>query len=111
MSDKREYPPQMPVSAGVIARIRAYRKARGMSTQGLADAITADGYHCLRSTLANHEGGRHQSLPVDLVYAAARVLGVPVGALFEDVPCSVCSGAPPSGFTCNACGAGEMRQA
>lgn len=107
----REYPPQLPVSAGVVARIRGYRKERCMSVQALADAITARGYPCQRSTLANHEGGRHQTIPADLVFAAARVLGVPIGALFHDAPCSVCSGQPPAGFTCNACGAGEARQA
>jgi len=106
----REYPPQMPVSAGVIARIRACRKVRGMSVQALADAITADGYKVQRSTLANHESGRHQTVPADLVYAAARVFGVPVGALFDDAPCSTCGGEPPAGFTCNACGAGEVRR-
>lgn len=103
----REYPPQLPVAAGVIARIRSHRKAQGMSVQALADAITESGYPCQRSTLANHEGGRHQTLPVDLMVAAAGVLGVPVMALLCDSPCSVCDDSPPRGFTCNACGAGK----
>lgn len=102
----RENPGQLPTSAAVIARIRSYRKAQGVSVQALADAITANGYHCLRSTLANHEGGRHQTIPVDLVCEAARVLGVPVAALLSDTACSVCDDKPPRGFTCNACGAG-----
>ncbi|MGW0837562.1 helix-turn-helix domain-containing protein [Streptomyces prunicolor] len=106
----REYPPQMPVAAGVVARIGGYRKEQGISVQALADAITAEGYACQRSTLANHESGRHQTIPADLVYAAACVLGVPVGALFHDAPCSACDGHPPAGFTCNACGAGKVRQ-
>ncbi|MFF8482311.1 helix-turn-helix domain-containing protein [Streptomyces antibioticus] len=103
----REYPQQLPDSAAVVARIRNYRKAQGISAQALADAITADGYRCLRSTLANHEGGRHQTIPVDLVCAAARVLGVPVAVLLSDTACSVCDDEPPRGFTCNACGAGK----
>ena len=103
----REYPQQMPVSADVMARIRGYRKAQGMSVQALADAITANGYRVQRSTLANHEGGRHQTLPVDLVCAAASVLGVPVAALLSDTRCSACNDNPPRGFTCNACAAGR----
>ncbi|HET6355998.1 helix-turn-helix transcriptional regulator [Streptomyces sp.] len=98
--------PPLPVSAAVIARIRRHRQARKMSAQTLADAITANGYHLQRATLANQEAGRAQTIPIDLIAAAAKVFGLPITALLEDVACGTCGGKPPRGFACITCGAG-----
>jgi transcriptional regulator with XRE-family HTH domain len=95
----------LPVSEQVMARIRRFRKTRGMSAQALADAITEHGYAISRSVLANQEARRIQTVPVDLAKAAADVFGIPIGDLFEGPFCSTCRDEPPSGFTCNACGA------
>ena len=94
----------LPVSARVIASVRRMRKARGMSAQATADAITANGYLLRRGQLANQECGRIQTITVDQVMAAANAFGVSVSDLLE--ACSACQGAPPKGFTCNTCGTG-----
>lgn len=94
----------LPVSAQVIARIRRHRKGRGLSVQGLADALTEHGYPVNRGVLANQEAHRVQTVPVDLAKAAAEVFGIPISDLFEGPFCSTCRDEPPRGFTCNACG-------
>jgi transcriptional regulator with XRE-family HTH domain len=95
---------QMKATADVVSRIRAYRRARGMSARLLAEQITATGYPISRAVLANQEAGRVETIPVDLVAAAAQVLGLHIAELFEGGPCPTCGGTPPVGFTCNACG-------
>lgn len=99
--------PTYPTSAAAIARIRQHRKARSMSVQALADAITAWGYPLRRSSLANAEGGRTQTIALDLVQAAADIFGIPIAALLADAPCTTCRDTPPPGFACNACGTGK----
>ncbi|CAL9502672.1 helix-turn-helix domain-containing protein [Streptomyces sp. enrichment culture] len=97
-------PKTLPTSAEVIARIRRVRQARNMSVQALADAVTANGHQLSRGTLANQECGRALAISVDQVVAIAQVFGVPVSTLLEDAQCEACKGAPPRGFSCNACG-------
>ncbi|WP_158719328.1 hypothetical protein [Streptomyces sp. NBRC 110035] len=75
-----------------------------MSAAALAEALSANGYPTTRAVLANQDCGRVRTVPVDFVVAAARVFGVTVGELLEDIACSVCRGEPPEGFTCNTCG-------
>ena len=78
-----------------------------MSAQALADAVTEKGYKLSRETLAAAENGFRETIPVDLLVLAAEVLGVPPAHLLSDGPwCTACADGPPSGFTCNACGAG-----
>jgi transcriptional regulator with XRE-family HTH domain len=101
--------PQMKTTADVVARIRAYRKARGMSARQLAEAITAAGFPISRAVLANQENGRVETIPVDQLAAAAQVFGLFISELFEGGPCPTCGDAPPPGFTCNSCGT-EARQ-
>lgn len=42
----------------------------------------------------------------DRLAALAGVLGVTAGQLMTAPDCDTCQGAPPAGFTCNACGRG-----
>jgi len=96
-----------PVSRTVVDRIHHLRMHRGMSARVLAEAISARGYHIKRTTLANQESGRVQTVSIDFVVHAAVVLGVPVDQLVHGFACNTCAGSPPPGFTCNGCGAGR----
>lgn len=94
------------VSAEVGARLKIARRGRGMSAQALADAITARGYEVHRATIAKIENGIKETVPVDVVVHAARVLQVPVLRLLVDSEwCGHCHDAPPAGFACPECGA------
>lgn len=95
----------LPLSAEVIAKIRALRQIKKVSGQALADRMTELGHPIKRSVLANTEGGRVASVSVDFVDTAARALGTDmVTLLTEPVACPTCKGEPPTGFTCNTCG-------
>lgn len=95
-----------PVSATVIAELRALRRELKVSAQQLADRMTEAGYPIKRSVIANLESGRRAEVSIDHVAIAARALGVDVSALVRRVtdPCPNCKGEPPAGFTCNTCG-------
>lgn len=94
-----------PVSAEVIAKLRALRKIQKVSAQKLADAVTELGFPITRTMLANWEGGRRTTVPVDFLVLAAKALGTTaVAILTEPVRCPSCKGEPPAGFTCNTCG-------
>lgn len=97
-----------PVSAEVIAKLRMLRKIQKVSAQMLADRMTELGYPIQRTVIANLENGRRSEVSIDHVVVAARALGTTVVALLEEpVVCPQCKGAPPAGFTCNTCGAGD----
>jgi transcriptional regulator with XRE-family HTH domain len=98
-----------PVSAEVIAQLRAIRNERKVSAQELADRMTTAGYPIKRSVIANLESGRRAEVSVDHVAIAAKALGVDPAALLRRVtaPCPHCNGQPPAGFICGTCGAGE----
>ena len=67
--------------------------------------MTADGYHMLRSSLANLENGARKTVSVAELVAMSRTLGVPVDYFFTgDGLCEVCLNAPPPGFRCETCG-------
>jgi transcriptional regulator with XRE-family HTH domain len=95
-----------PVSAEVIAQLRAIRNERKVSAQELADRMTAAGYPIKRSVIANLESGRRAEVSVDHLAIAAKALGVDPAAILRRVaaPCPHCTGQPPAGFTCNTCG-------
>jgi hypothetical protein len=44
---------------------------------------------------------------VDELLVLAKALKFPIAPLLEGTGCPVCLDAPPSGFTCNACNAGD----
>ncbi|TWH04979.1 XRE family transcriptional regulator [Nocardioides sp. J9] len=72
--------------AGVGARIRALREARGLSLSGLA-AEAGIG----KGSLSELETGRRNPT-LDTLYAVARPLGVPLAALLDDHDGAVVSG-------------------
>lgn len=99
---------QGEVSASVSARIYRARKERGLTAQALADRITELGFPISRVVIAKIENGIRETVPVDVVYHAARVLQVPILSLLSDGPwCERCRDSPPAGFACKACGADE----
>lgn len=99
------------VSAEVGARIKRARKGRGFSAQALADAITARGYAVHRATIAKIENGIKETIPIDIVVHAARVLQVPVLRLLVNSEwCGHCHDDPPVGFACPECGASARRE-
>lgn len=95
-----------PISAEVIAKLRALRQIQKVSARQLADQVTALGYEVSGSVIANYESGKKATLPVDFLVLAAKALGTTAEALLtEPVRCPSCMGEPPAGFTCNTCGA------
>ncbi|MGH3585035.1 MAG: helix-turn-helix domain-containing protein [Pseudonocardia sp.] len=96
----------LPVSGRVIAALRAARQTGSVSARGLAESMTEAGYPIQRSVIANLESGRRAEVSVDHLVVAARALGIDAAWLLRKVtdPCPRCEGAPPEGFTCNACG-------
>ncbi|MEV0220808.1 hypothetical protein [Streptomyces sp. NPDC050704] len=94
-----------PISTEVIAKLRALRQIHKVSAQKLADAVTDLGFPVSRAMLANWEGGRKGTIPVDFLVLAAKALGTTAEAILnEPVFCPTCRGDAPAGFTCNTCG-------
>ncbi|HKW93133.1 MAG TPA: helix-turn-helix domain-containing protein [Methylomirabilota bacterium] len=99
-----------PVSAEVIAKLRALRKFQKVSAQTLADRMTELGYPIQRTVIANLETGRRSEVSIDHLVIAAQALGTTAMAILsEPVVCPQCKGEPPAGFACLTCGAGEAR--
>lgn len=97
-----------PISAEVVARLRALRKIQKVSAQRLADEVTALGFEISRVMVTNYESGKKLTIPVDFLVLASQVLGTTAAAILSGpVACPGCKGEPPAGFTCNTCGAGE----
>jgi transcriptional regulator with XRE-family HTH domain len=84
----------------VSANVRALRRARRWTQAELADRI---GLGWSKDTAGQAENGR-RVWTANEIAVAAEVFGVTPGSLFE-ANCDQCHGAPPPGFTCNACGA------
>lgn len=96
-----------PISAEVIAKLRALRQIQKVSAQELAERMSAAGYPIKRSVIANLESGRREEVSVDHLVAAAQALGTTAAAILNGpMPvCPICENEPPAGFTCNTCGA------
>ena len=73
------------VTADVMARVVAYRKARKLSAAALAEGCTAAGHPISRAVLAGLENGRRVTLNLADVLAFAHVLEVPVLELIYGV--------------------------
>ena len=65
----------------VTAAVRDYRKLRGMSAQGLADACAALGHAIPRTSIANLENGRRSGVEIAELLVFAKALDVPPIAL------------------------------
>lgn len=95
------------LSSELFVKVGILRKLQGVSAQTLADRMTAQGFHVIRSVIANGETGRVRSMSVDFASHAARALGLTLAELLtEPAECKACKGEPPAGFTCNMCGTG-----
>ena len=68
-------------SSQIGARLRTLRSAAGMSAQKVSDRCTELGFPIPRSTIANIESGRKESLPIHEISVLAAALGVPPVAL------------------------------
>lgn len=96
----------------VIHNVRRLRKIRGWSAEELAARLTEAGCPIGWNVIATRESragreSRHDAsrISVDELFAFAAALDVPVTDLISEVSrCRRCEGAPPAGFTCNACG-------
>lgn len=96
------------LSVEMFTKVRTLRKLQGLSAQALADRMTAQGFHVIRSVIASGESGRVRSMSVDFASHAARALGLTlIELLTEPAVCKACKGEPPAGFTCNTCGGGS----
>jgi transcriptional regulator with XRE-family HTH domain len=94
-----------PISSEVIAKLRTLRQIQKVSAQHLAGEVTTLGFHVTRTMIANWEGGRKNTIPVDFLVLAAQALGTTAAVILnEPVSCPQCKGMPPAGFTCNTCG-------
>jgi transcriptional regulator with XRE-family HTH domain len=95
-----------PISADVIAKLRALRQIQKVSAQKLADRVSALGFPVSREVIANWESGKKATICVDFVVLAAKALDTTAEAILnEPVLCPSCKGETPAGFTCNTCGA------
>lgn len=93
-------------SERVAANMRALRKARRWSAHRLADEMTRVRVRWDRSTVANFENRRRQTLSVDELAALGVVFNVePWSLTGSTVDCRCCHGSPPEGYVCMTCGA------
>ena len=78
-----------------------------MSARELADKIQADGHRMSRGTIAHVESLRTTTVPraitVDQLMWLAKAFSVRPDSLLTVPKCTVCSGSPPEGFSCNTC--------
>lgn len=86
----------------VAERVRALRKASGITGAQLADAMNTLGIVWNRSTVVKLEDKRRESVTVAELEALSTVLRVPITSFLESA-CDHCLGNPPPGYTCNQC--------
>lgn len=85
-------------TAAFAARLKAVRVARGLSLRELGEKSGVGA-----NTVFRIECGAGAYLEYAVRIAAALELGLE--ALVAPLSCGQCADVPPSGFTCNACGA------
>lgn len=90
----------------VAANVRNLRAARRMTRDELVERLTRLGRPIPLLGIARIEK-LERRVDVDDLAALAEVFGVTTGQLLEPAPCDQCHGAPPAGFSCNACGTGS----
>lgn len=91
------------ISLRAAERMRAFRKARRITGETFASQLTRAGYPISRTVLTNFETGRFKHVPVDLVVAAMKVLGVGFHQFMVGPLCGTCNDKPPTGFICQTC--------
>ncbi|WP_181785386.1 helix-turn-helix domain-containing protein [Streptomyces phytophilus] len=100
---------QKRAAENVSRNIRRLRLARGWRQEDAGQrlgAVLGETWSAAVWSAAEQVGKPRQKpwTAVELV-AMAALFGVTVGDLLTAPACRMCSGAPPAGFTCNACGA------
>lgn len=91
------------ISLRAAERMRAFRKTRRITGESFAAQLTRAGYPVSRSVLTNFETGRFKHVPVDLIVAAMKVLGVSFHQFMVGPLCGTCKDQPPTGFICQTC--------
>lgn len=91
------------MSLRAAARLRDFRKTRRITGESFAAQLTRAGYPISRSVLTNFETGRFRHVPVDLIVAAMKVLGVGFHSFMVGPLCGTCNDEPPPGFQCQTC--------
>jgi transcriptional regulator with XRE-family HTH domain len=94
-----------PATLFLGRRVREIRHARTLSQAALSDRLRELGSPLGRTAVVHLETGKRETVTVQEMLALAQALDVPPTALLADMSCSTCWGAPPTGFSCNACGA------
>lgn len=95
--------PLGPAGNQLRHNLRQLRIARGLTYRGLDDQLAAAGRRIDRTALTRIESGERR-VDVDDLVALSQVLGVAPEQLYTPIPCDLCHGVPPEGFTCNRCG-------
>ncbi len=118
---------ELRVTSAIAAQMRQWRGKRRLSAQALADRTAALGMEVARTTLADLENGRRESVRVPELLIIARALDISpadllagnggaevspgdpmsradAAAWLGSLHCLACGGEPPAGFTCNTCG-------
>ena len=93
-----------PTGESARANIRALREARCLTTRQLAALLTAAGRPFTATAITRVEHGQRR-IDVDDLTAFAAALRVKPSSLLAGPTCMDCHDAPPSGFSCNTCGA------
>lgn len=92
----------------VIQKMRYLRMARGMSALQLERAMADKaGIVMSRAVITNLENQRRRDLSVDQLVGLTKVFDTTLDFLlgYTNIECVRCSGEPPEGFGCLACGA------
>ncbi|KPC67282.1 hypothetical protein ADL27_59155 [Streptomyces sp. NRRL F-6602] len=93
--------------------LRSERERLGISQERLPRLLSAADFPVTQQYLTNVERGYRKEIPLSFVVAVAEVLGVTPDVTLgltggesavAAITCPACKGAPPAGFTCNACG-------
>lgn len=78
----------------------------GLSQEDVARALAAGGCKVHNSAISKVISG-HREVRFEEAVLLASLLGLDLRAFaVEPTVCTTCFGAPPAGFTCNACGTG-----
>jgi len=85
-------------------RLREQRTRRGWSQTMLADRMRTEGVDLHPTAITRMESGE-RGIRLNEAVAAAAALTVPLEHLLKLVFCDQCVDAPPTGFTCQKCGA------
>lgn len=97
----------MELSRRFAVHVKRLRKQQGLSQDDLAARASNADFVVNRALIANVETRSNAAVPLDLAWALARGLEVPLDQLVTAAlgSCSQCHGSPPPGFSCRVCGA------